>query len=178
MYLDYSKIKKWEIVGVFWIIIVGSLLHFTYEWSGKSPIVAIFSPVNESVWEHLKLGYFALLFFILIEYWFIRDETSSFFLAKSIGILSMNLFIVIIFYSYTWVTKEPNLFIDIGSFVVGAIICQVISMKIMKTSVSKTSNTIGLILFILMGCILILFTFYTPRLPIFMDSNSKKYGIY
>lgn len=178
MYLDYSKIKKWEIVGVFWIIIVGSLLHFTYEWSGKSPIVAIFSPVNESVWEHLKLGYFALLFFIIIEYWFVNKYTNSFFIAKSIGILAMNLFIVIVFYSYTWVTKEPNLFVDFGSFVVGAIICQIVSFKIIKTSVGKTANTIGLILFVLMGCIFLLFTFYTPKLPIFMDSNSKKYGIY
>lgn len=177
MYTDYSKIKKWEIVGVFWIIIVGSMLHFTYKWSGNSTIVGCFSPVNESVWEHLKLGYFALLFFMIIEYWFVRRYSNSFFLAKSVGIIVMNLFIVIVFYSYTAITKEPSMIIDIGSFVVGAILCQIISFKIIKTSVSKTANIIGLILFILMGCILILFTFYTPRLPIFMDSNSKKYGI-
>ena len=62
MYLYYKKIKKWEIIGIFWVIMVGSLLHFTYDWSNKSLIVALFSSVNESVWEHLKLGYWALVF--------------------------------------------------------------------------------------------------------------------
>lgn len=116
---DYEKIKKWELWGILWIIIVGSLLHFTYEWSNKSPIVGAFSAVNESVWEHLKLGYFPLLFFSMIEYWFIRNKANSIFLAKSVGIISMELFIVIVFYSYTSITKKPLLFMDIGSFVDG-----------------------------------------------------------
>lgn len=51
---SYLKIKKWEIMGIYWIVIVGSLLHFTYDWSNKSSIVALFSSVNESVWERLK----------------------------------------------------------------------------------------------------------------------------
>lgn len=171
MYLHNRKINKWEIAGIFWIIIVGCLLHFTYEWSNKSLIVALFSPVNESVWEHLKLGYWALVFFMLIEYWFIKDYTKSFFLAKTIGILAMNLFIVIAFYSYTAIVKEPILIIDIGSFIVGAILCQFISLKIMKKSVSNIANKIGLIVFILIGAILILFTFYPPHLPIFKVLN-------
>lgn len=177
MFNDYSKIRKWEIAGFIWIVLIGSLLHFTYDWSGKSSIVALFSPVNESVWEHLKMGYFTVLFFILIEYWFINRYTNSFFLAKTIGIISMNLFIVIVFYSYTAITKSPNLIIDIGSFVVGAMICQFISFKIMKIKVSSTLNNIGLISFILMGCIFVVFTFYTPKLPIFKDSNTGEYGV-
>lgn len=177
MYNNYKKIKKLQIVGFFWIIIIGSLLHFSYEWSGNLPIVGTFSAVNESVWEHLKLGYFALLFFILIEYWFVKDDTNSFFLAKTVGIVAMNLFIVVVFYTYTWITKKPILFIDIGSFVVGAIICQIISFKILKIEVSRMANKLGLIIFILLGCAFVLFTFNPPRLPIFMDSRTKKYGI-
>lgn len=177
MFNDYSKIRKWEIAGFIWIVLIGSILHFTYDWSGKSSIVALFSPVNESVWEHLKMGYFTVLFFIFIEYWFINRYTNSFFLAKTIGVLSMNLFIVIVFYSYTAITKSPNLIIDIGSFVVGAIICQFISFKIMKMKISSTLNNIGLISFILIGIIFIVFTFYTPKLPIFKDSNTGEYGV-
>ena len=37
---------------------LGTLNHFLYFLSGQSPIVALFCPVNESVWEHLKLLYF------------------------------------------------------------------------------------------------------------------------
>lgn len=40
------------------ISILGVLLHFTYEWSGDNPAVGLFSAVNESTWEHLKLIFF------------------------------------------------------------------------------------------------------------------------
>lgn len=173
MYLYYNKIKKWEIAGIFWIIIVGSLLHFTYEWSNKSLIVALFSPVNESVWEHLKLGYWSLVFFMLMEYWFIREYTNSFFLAKTIGIIAMNLFIVIVFYSYTAIVKKPILIIDVCSFIVGTILCQLISLKIMNKNVSTKANRIGLIIFILIGAILILFTFKTPHFDILIGQVSS-----
>lgn len=174
---NYNKIRSWEIGGIFWIIIVGSILHFTYDWSGKSIIVATFSPVNESVWEHLKLGYFALLLFIPIEYYFINRYASGYFLGKLIGILTMDLIIVIIFYLYKWITKSHSLFIDISAFVLGAIACQVISMKIIKLKLSNRLNYLGLIGFAVLGSIFVLFTFFTPEFPIFMDSNTKTYGI-
>ena len=41
---------------------LGTLNHFLYFLSGQSPIIALFCPVNESVWEHLKLLYFPFLF--------------------------------------------------------------------------------------------------------------------
>lgn len=31
-------------------MILGTLNHFLYDWSGKNPVIALFTPVNESVW--------------------------------------------------------------------------------------------------------------------------------
>lgn len=174
---QYERIVKWEIVGVFWIIIIGSLLHFTFELANKSLLVALFSPVNESVWEHMKLGYWALVFFMLIEYWFVRDYTNSFFIAKTIGILVMNIFIIVAFYSYTAIVKKPILIMDIAIFIVGAILCQFTSIKIMGKDIGNNVDKIGLVVFILIGAILILFTFKTPHLPIFKDPSKGTYGI-
>lgn len=39
---------------------VGTGLHFLYDLL-PSPITAVFAPVNESVWEHLKLLYWPML---------------------------------------------------------------------------------------------------------------------
>lgn len=36
-------------------MLAGTILHFVYDWSGHNVFVAFFSPVSESVWEHLKL---------------------------------------------------------------------------------------------------------------------------
>lgn len=177
MYKDYSKLRRWEIIGFFWILILGSLLHFTYEWSGKSPLVGAFSAINESVWEHLKLGYFSLLLFTFIQYWFIKDETNSYFLGKALGIIAMNLFIVVVFYSYNSITGKSIFIIDIASFIVGAAICQALSYKILKSNISKIWNYIGLSIFLLIGLIFVIFTFNPPSLNIFMDPRTKKYGI-
>ena len=38
----------------------GTLLHFLFRWF-PNPILALVSPVRESVWEHVKLLYFPLL---------------------------------------------------------------------------------------------------------------------
>lgn len=168
---------KWEIAGIFWIVFVGSLLHFTYEWSGNSKIVALFSPVNESVWEHLKLGYWALVFFMFIEYWFIKEYINNFFIGKTLGIIGMSLFIVIIFCSYAFITGESSLFIDIGSFIVGSIICQLISINIMKIKFSKKVERLGVYTFIFIGIIFTFFTFFPPNWGIFRDSGTGKYGI-
>lgn len=177
MDLDYDKLKKWEIVGAFWIIIVGSLLHFVYDWSNKSRVIAIFSPVNESLWEHLKLGYWALLFFMLIEYWFVRKHTNSFFISKTSGILAMSLLILIVFYLYTTIMKRHILVIDIGSFIAGAILCQYISFKLMKRNLNNFLNRTGFLIFILIGVAFIFFTFKTPHLDIFKDPSKGIYGI-
>ena len=44
------KIKNWFIIVVLVCLVLGTLLHFTYEWSGEDKIVAIYSAVNESTW--------------------------------------------------------------------------------------------------------------------------------
>ena len=50
------------------ISILGVLLHFTYEWSGDNPAIGLFSAVNESTWEHLKLIFFPMLLLTMIEF--------------------------------------------------------------------------------------------------------------
>ncbi len=43
------SIFRYELAGMIFITILGSLLHFTFEWSNYQPIVGAFSAVNESV---------------------------------------------------------------------------------------------------------------------------------
>lgn len=175
---DVKKINRWEFFGILWIIIIGSLLHFTYEWSNNSKIVGMFSPVNESVWEHLKMGYWSLMLFSIIEYPFLKKYTGSYFLGKALGIISLELIVIITFYLYTAITKTNILCIDISSYVTGAVICQLISRSIMKKKVSKIWENIGKITLLLLGLIFIFFTFKPFKLPIFMDPITKTYGIY
>ena len=72
----YRRLNIFLIIGAVFTIITGTLLHFVYEWSGESLFVGIFSPINESVWEHLKLLFFPMSVWILIGY-FIFGKTEN-----------------------------------------------------------------------------------------------------
>ena len=66
MQRNCTQIKKWEIAEFIFIAIVGTLLHFVYDWSGQNPAVGIIAPVSESTWEHLKLLFFPFLLLLVI----------------------------------------------------------------------------------------------------------------
>ena len=172
-----DEIAAWQSIGFAALIIFGFLLHYTYEWSHHSPIVGIFSAVNESVWEHLKLGFWALCLYSLFEYWFLKDTVNNYFLAKASGILALQLFIVVFFYSYTSILGKHILGLDIGSYVAASALCQFISYKILTSeNHNAPANTIGIIILFLHALILVIFTYMPPRFPIFLDSRTKKYG--
>jgi len=78
LFMD-KKIQKFEIIGAIFSILVGSLLHFVYKWSGSHPLVAIIAAVNESTWEHLKLGFWPLLFWGILEYFIFGKQIRNFF---------------------------------------------------------------------------------------------------
>ena len=129
--LQKRTILNYELAGMAFIIVFGSLFHFTFELSGFNPVVATFSAVNESVWEHLKLGFWPLILFTLIEYWKIKDKTNNFFLAKTVAACIIILIIPIIFYTYTSITGEAIFTIDISSFIVAVVIGQFLSYKLL-----------------------------------------------
>ena len=88
-----KKIRNWQIIAILFTLVVGTLLHFTYEWSGENKIIGTFSAINESTWEHLKLIFFPMLIFSIFEGIKIYKETNNYIEAKAIGIIFGILFI-------------------------------------------------------------------------------------
>jgi hypothetical protein len=52
------------------------LLHFLYDWF-PNDVTAIFSGTNESVYQHMKIGFFSYLIYALVEYLLTRQSISS-----------------------------------------------------------------------------------------------------
>ena len=174
-----KSILKWEIFGIFFLVIVGILLSFVYEWSNKSVLIGIIGPVNESVWEHLKLGFWSLIFFSGIEYWFIRRKSRNFFWAKGLGILILQTTVLIIYYTYTMFTKEPVLVIDILSYILGCFLCQLVGCRVLVSkNYYKTLNALGLSVLFIHAALIVAFTFVPPRLELFQDLKTQTYGIW
>ena len=58
------------IIQFFYISLFASFLHFSYEMSNHSFIFSLIGAVNESVWEHLKLGIFPWFSWFFIRWYF------------------------------------------------------------------------------------------------------------
>jgi len=173
-----NKILQWEILGMVFIIIVGSLFHFLFEWLFSWPPIGAITAVNESVWEHLKLPYWPLVIFSLIEYKFIKEKANNIIIGKNIAAIISIGTILIVFYSYTAILGTELLIIDILSFFLGVIIGQVVSYKILTLNeLPRWISIISWIIIIGFGLSLILFTYLPPHLPIFQDPESGLFGI-
>ena len=170
-------ILKWELLGIVFIVITGSALHFVFDLSGGWRPLAIIAAVNESVWEHLKLGFWPALIYALIEYRYIKKISNNFVFAKGIGIMLIPVAIVVLFYGYTAFTGHI-LAVDIAIFVVAVVIGQMTSYKILTaTALPSWTNRLGIVLLIIMLIAFATLTYYPPQLPIFRDSLTGGYGI-
>ena len=84
----------------------------------------------------------------------------------------------LVFYGYTAIIGKEILLVDILIFLVAIVAGQLTSYKIMTLpKLPKYANRISLVFIILLALILMLFTFYPPHLPIFLDGNTGTYGI-
>ncbi len=173
-----KSVRKWEYIGITPISIVGSFLHFLFEFSGYLAPVGAIAAVNESVWEHFKIGFWAAVFYLIFEYVYLRKDFHNFFFAKATGIYSIPIVIAIVFYSYTAVLGHEILIVDILTFIVAIAISQLISYNISKIkSLPGWSNGLGMVLIIVLAAAFVVFTYYPPHLSVFHDSVTGKYGI-
>jgi hypothetical protein len=173
----HTIIFKWEMVGIPLIFLAGALVHFVFEWSGDLSLVGIFAPVNESVWEHFKLGFWPTCVYAAIEWLFLRGLANNFMTAKAVALYIVPLTIGVVFYAYTAILGEEILAIDILSFLVAVALAQFVSYRILTVSkLPKYTTGISVVIAIFLAVILAAFSFLPPHWPIFMDSRGF-YGI-
>ena len=155
----------------------GVLLHFLYDWTKGSKLAAPFSGVNESTWEHMKLLYYPLLVFSLIQSRFF-DDYDNFWCVKLIGILTGLLLIPVLFYTINGVFGKTPDFINIAIFFVSAAAVFIMEKYLFEICCFPfCNNRAAFIVICLIGVLFVLFTFRTPKIPLFLDPVTGKYGV-
>lgn len=173
---DY--ILLWEAFGVLVIFILGSLMHSAFEYFNGWLPVALIAPVNESVWEHLKLGFWPLLLYAVIEYYFLRGVAKNFWIGKAVAVFLIPLIIVSLHYTYKEIIGHHVVLIDIIIFAIAIALGQMASYKILTAPLlTPTLNIYALILIIIFGLLFIIFTFCPLHLPIFKNPYTGGYGL-
>ena len=171
-------LKFWKIFGFVFSSVSGVLLHFLFDWTKGSILVAPFSGVNESIWEHMKLLFFPLLIFAFTQNKFIGNNYKSFWWIKLVGIMSGLLIIPTLYYLYTGVFGVNADWFNIIIFFIAAFFAFCIEQLLFKSQfLIYKSDKIALILLIIIALLFIIFTFIQPKIPLFMDMSTGKYGI-
>lgn len=174
-----SKLIKAQLIAILFSLILGTLLHFTYKWSGKNLFVGSFSAVNESVWEHLKLVFYPMLIATIIEYFFVKDVANNYIEAKAIGIFTAMAFIVVTFFTYSGIIGTSIIVIDILIFILSIILGEYVAYRLMKRKDESTVTTESLAIIILAFLLLcfVIFTYLPPEVNLFRDVTTGVYGI-
>ncbi len=168
------SLKSFAIFGVIFTFVLGCLLHFVYGLSGNNYYVGFFSPVNESVWEHLKLAFYAWLIYGLICYPLLKDTTHNYWLALALGPLLANLFIIIFFYTYSGIMGHSTFILNILSFLIACVIAGYTFYKVLTLpDYGPCYNLLGFLFIISMIFLFAYFTYHPLDIPLFTDWGAK-----
>ncbi len=145
-----------------WLILVGSAVHELYGWTGDHALVGLFAPIDESLWEHFKLGYGALLLWIPLERWVLHTRGYTYAFSRAAGLIILNLVVVGMFFTVRPVVHEPmTLTVDIGSYVLGSLAMGQIVRRYSDLR-SLALHRLGVPLLVLIGLLFAVFTLWKP----------------
>ena len=170
--------KKALLIGFFFTVIVGTLMHFIYHWTGCSVVVGMFAPVNESVWEHLKMLAIPMLIFGIYEKLTYAKVLSNFWPVRLMSILLGMAILVGGYYLWTAIAGEDNLAADIVDFIVGIGAAYLFSGELLQTEhfSSKFAQNLASVGIAVLFAALFLLTWFPPHCPLFLDPPTGGYG--
>jgi len=176
-YIMNRSVNLWQLFGFAVTSLGGTLLHYLYDLSGGSALLAVFSGVNESTFEHMKLLFFPMLFFAVVQSFYFSGY-SNFWCIKLRGILLGLILIPVIFYTYNGaIGKSPD-YINIAIFFVTASIVYFYETRLLKNNdISCTRPALAIAVLCLTAVLFGVFTFITPEIGLFRDPLTGTYGI-
>lgn len=166
-----KKLVITEIVGLVFGLIAGTVLHFVYKWSGCNDIIALFAPINESVWEHLKLLFIPFILYAVVEYYIIGNKYTGFFTVKAFAVILGILSLLAMFYTYTAIAGRNFLFADIIIFVISNVLMYIFGLSEIPNE--NSSNKKGITIIFLITIMFFIFTVYPPQGSLFTDPLAK-----
>ena len=167
----------WQVAGFAVVTLGGTLLHFLYDWTGGSILVAPFSGVNESTWEHMKLLFWPLFLFALVQRLFFKDQ-KNYWCAKLAEILLGLVLIPVLFYTYNGAFGESPDWINIAIFYVSAALTFLFEWWTFKQDRPQCKYPrLAFAAICLIGVLFVVFTFAPPQIPLFLDPLTGTYGI-
>ena len=152
-------------------------LHFLYDWTGGSILVVPFSGINESTWEHMKLLFWPLFLFALVQRFFYKDH-ENYWCVKLAEILLGLVLIPVLFYTYNGVFGKSSDWINIVIFYISALLVFLFEWWAFKNDHLQCKYPqLAFTAISLIGVLFVVFTFVPPQIPRFQDPLTGTYGV-
>lgn len=165
--------RFYVIIGYFFTAVFGTLSHFLYDCSGKNLFISLVSPINESVWEHMKLTFFPILLYVFFlscirqaqrEF---RPLCDALLIGNLIGTLS----IPVLFYIYSGILGHHLLIADILIFLISLLIAFLLAWRWKDAKWIARHRRWIYIFTLFFSLLFFLFTFYPPAIGLFSDMS-------
>ena len=152
--------------------------HNLYKWF-PNDVFAIFFPVNESIWEHMKMIYTTIIAYIPLELIILNKlkiNNNNLLLSSYIAGM-INIIIELILFVPIYKLIGENLPITLVTLLISIFISQYISFNILDKPYIKNSNIISISLIIFTFILMGILTYNPPKKFLFFDPIKEKYGI-
>ena len=171
--IDIRFARNYHLIGVFIILLVGGPLHFVYEWMGENRVVASVAPINESIWEHLKLVYWPILLYWLAGYILFKKRRNlsakRWFQAMALGITLSMVSIVVWYYTWKGAFSIEATWVNFSSLL-GVPLAQLIAIHVYRVVKPRWIYFIpGVLVVLSLGFMLVYFTYYPTSYPLFIS---------
>lgn len=167
--LSDKILLRHSIISFIFVSVIGTLLHFLYEWTGQNDLIGFISSVNESTWEHMKIMFIPMLIYAIFLWLRFHKTIPSAFPAFAIAALIGVFLIPVLYYTYLGVLGFQVTFLNLLVFYLSALVACVCFYFI---AVKYDLSQLNLILFLIHIVLVVMFIFFTynpPNLGVFIS---------
>lgn len=172
-----KSLTSWQIGGFVFTAVGGVVLHFLYEWSGEALPIALFSAVNESIWEHLKLLYLPLVGYALLTARWVAPDYPGYWCAKLWSTLAGLVSIPLLYYAYTGALGVSADWFNIFLFFLSAALAYAVDTHLLRHSLPCRHPKLAIGILVGLFLLFAVCTFSPPHLPLFRDPVTGTYGV-
>lgn len=167
------NLKKIKFIGVFGIFLLSFIAHFIYGWF-PNVLISFFFPINESIFEHMKIIFTSTLIYGIIDYILLVKNKINFnnfsFQLFFTAFISIGIFLLI--YLPIHYLFGENLIVTLIILFITYVISQIISYYILNISDISILNNLSLFLIILVYINFIVLTYTLDKDDFFYDTYS------
>ena len=173
------SIPSWQLAGFVFVTILGTLLHFLFDWTGGNTAAALISAVNESIWEHCKLLFYPMFAFAWIEYLVWGKQQPHFWCVKLSGTLLGLTLIPVIYYTYSGIWGSSADWFNVTIFFLAAAAAFWLETALFaKNPVYPVPDTLCLVGLLALSVVFTVLTFFPPQIAFFRDPLTGTYGFF